>query len=462
MQYKKWDIEEAKRHIGWAYKELRWLTEKQAEQATRKRNKLLKSISDRAEYSFNGSKVSCGDLSPGCITCGQGVWSCMFINGLCTANCFFCPQDRKMKKERSPMTGEGIEFDDPEDYIDYLEKFGFKGVGFSGGESMLVMDKLLLYIRKIRERFGNAIYIWIYTNGDVSDPAKLKKLKEAGLDEIRFNISARNYDLRQVELATDFIKKVTVEVPAIPEDYELLKNCLLKMRKIGVDYLNLHQLLTTKYNFRNYIKRNYTFLHYLGIPILESEITALKLIKYASDNSIKLKINYCSQVYKNRFQGKGHRIRAVALAKEDFEGITKSGYIRRLSIKNRRAGTETFIQHSHLKDIDLKDCNLIIDYFDPQLKAETGHDVNCKEIRLNSKKKAFVDRIHVGRQKELSPIGIESFRNLFIENMDSSDVMKYFFENYKSESINDMKKEAEILLALMAWEEVESGFPEIY
>ena len=341
MATKQQIIENVKRNIRLPYHELKWLSEEESKQANRERDKLLKSLSDKANYGFKQSKIYSGELSPGCSSCGKGKWSCLYINRLCTADCFFCLEDRKVKKERPPET-DGIRFDNPDDYVDYLAKFGFKGVGFSGGECLLVFDMLLSYLKKIRQRLGKKIYAWIYTNGDLVDEDKLIKLKRAGLDEIRFNISARNYDLQPVELATKFINAVAIEIPAIPEDYEVLKKSLSKMQKIGINYLNIHQLVTSKHNYRNYINRNYTFLHQPWIPIFESEMIALKLIKYVLDNNIRLSINYCSQAYKKRFQGRGHRNRAAAFAGEDFEGVTDSGYIRRLTIRDSLANLKNF------------------------------------------------------------------------------------------------------------------------
>jgi len=488
MWTKKQNIKIAKRHIGWAYHELKWLTEEEARRTNQERDKILKSLSNRVNYGFKQSKIYTGKLSPGCLTCGQGTWSCMFINRLCTANCFFCPQDREIKRERSPK-GEGIIFDNPNDYVDYLKKFGIKGTGFSGGECMLVFEKLLLFIKKIRQRLGKEIYVWIYTNGDLVDEDRLKRLKKAGLDEIRFNISARDYDLRRVKLATKFIKTVAVEIPAIPEDYKLLKKCILKMQEIGVDYLNIHQLVATKYNYRNFIKRNYTFLHFPRIPVLESEMVALKLIKYAIDNKIKLPINYCSQAYKARFHGRGARKRAASLVREDFERETELGYIRRLSIKDSSANikrlvkilkenkcqeslwslddtkTELFLHHSLLKYIDFEKYNLIVSYFEPQLKGAISSHKNCKEIKLNARKKVFIKRRLVAQQKELSATGIEAFQKLFIEKKNSSDIFKDFFKNYNlkaKKGIDNMKKELEVLISLKTLEQLEVGFPEIY
>lgn len=473
--------------IGWVYPDFKWLTEKETILANRKRNELLKSLSNKINYSFIQNKLHIGKLSPGCLICGQGDWSCMFINGLCTRHCFYCPQDRKIKQERPPT--EGVIFDNPEDYVDYLEKFNFKGVGFSGGETFLVFEKLLTYFKKIRKRFGKEVYLWIYTNGDLVDKGKLRKLKEAGLDEIRFNISARGYDLRPVELAINIIPTVTIEIPVIPEDYETVKQCLPKMQKMGVKYLNLHQLVATQHNYKNYIKRTYTFLHQPNIPIFESEMAALELIRYALDNQISLPINYCSGVYKDRLQGKGKRERIAPLVKEGIEEITNSGFLRSLSIQDsptnlkkiiqflKKRGhpgnlwslnntkTEIFIHGSLLKHLNFSKYNLIINYFLPLLKAGPHSNETGKEIRLNSNQKVFLKKELVAQQKGLSAIAIQSFRKLFIEKSNDREVLNYFYRNYNlktKESLNEMKKEIGLLMALKMWEQLEAGFQEIY
>ena len=261
------------------------------------------------------------------------------------------------------------------------------------------------------------------------------------------------------------------------------------MQKIGVKYLNIHQLNTTEHNYRNYIDRHYTFLHYPGIPIFESEIVALKLIRYAIDNKISLPINYCSSVYKKRLQGKGRRERWAPLIKEDFEELTSSGYIRSLSVQDSPANidkiikilqkgkcqdnlwslndtkTEIFLHGSLLGFINFGKRNLIISYFAPQLEIVHSSNETSKEIILNSNKKVFIKKELVVQQKGLSAIAIQSFQKLFIDNMNDGRVLNYFFRNYNlktKESINEMKKEMESLMALRTWEHLEVGFPEIY
>jgi len=490
LENRELSIRLAQEDIGWVYPDFKWLTKKEAILANRKRNDLLQSLANKVSYTFMQNKLHLGKLSPGCLICGQGYWSCMFINALCTAHCFYCPQDRKIKKECPPDIGQGIKFDNPKDYIDYLEKFNFKGVSFSGGEPLLVFGKLLGYLKKMRQRFGKGFYLWIYTNGSLVNKDNLKRLKEVGLNEIRFNISAKNYDLRPIELAVNILDTVTVEIPAIPEDYEIVKKCLLKIQQIGVKYCNIHQLMTTEHNYKNYINRNYTFLHHPNIPIFESEIVALRLIKYAIDNKISLPINYCTAAYKNRLQGKGKREQWSSVLKEDFEEITNAGYIRGLSIqdsptnikriinilKEKRcqnnlwalndAKTEIFLHGSLLGYFNFAKCNLIINYFEPQLKTALDSNGNTKKVILDFKKKIFLRKELIAQQKGLSTVAMQSFQKLFIEkNMNEKETLNYFYKNYNlrtKEDFNLMKEEIEILIALKTWEHLEVGFPEIY
>ena len=489
MINKKFDIQSTRDLTGWAYTEMKWPSESEAKEATRKRNTLLQSISGKVTSHYNGNKISTGLLSPGCTTCGQGTWSCLFVGSLCTAHCFYCPQDRKDKKDRPPMES-GILFDNPDDYVGYLEKFKFRGVGFSGGEPLLKFKEILSYIKKIKERLGKGIYVWVYTNGDLADEKKLSALKEAGLNEMRFDIAARKYDLKGVARATAIIDKVTVEIPAIPEDYDIVKRCLPRMEALGVAHLNLHQLHASQYCYKQFAARGYTFLHQPEIAILESEMTALSLVKYALDHNIGLPINYCSLIYKHRLQKKGYRKRYQAFTQEGHEGATESGFIRRLSIQDtpvnlkkmvkvfrgkdcrdslwsfNKNGSELFVHHSLLKYIDFNKQGLFLTYFMPQLSPERDEDFEkSKEIALNGNRKVFVGKKLVYRLKLKDPATINSFRKLFIEKKNTREVIKKFYQNYTLKTkagITDMMGEKERLDYLKTWEFIGSGLYEIY
>ena len=58
--------------------------------------------------------------------------------------------DKKTEKKFFPVS-ENIEFKHLDEYINFLKRFDFEGIGFSGGEPFLMIEKIIKYIKKIRE-----------------------------------------------------------------------------------------------------------------------------------------------------------------------------------------------------------------------------------------------------------------------------------------------------------------------
>ena len=204
-------------------------------------------------------------------------------------------------------------------------------MSISGGEPLLTFEKSVNFIRKARKEIGDGLYIWLYTNGKLFDKEKAKILADAGVNEVRFDIGATDYNTDKLQQAIGIIPNVTVEIPAVPEELELMKQKMKELKSMGVRYLNLHQLRLTPYNFNKLIDHDYTFLHGERVTVLESELTALKLLEYSLDENIGLPVNYCSFVYKNRYQKSAARKRHALKMLKTGETITESGFIRRLS-----------------------------------------------------------------------------------------------------------------------------------
>lgn len=285
------------------------------------------------KYAFDHySKPYLNSLSPGCWCCGKGAWACVFISHSCTRDCFFCLRKQQEAKDFVPYVERDIKFDSVGRFIEYLGSFHFEGVSFSGGEPFMKFDRLYEYIMTIRKTFGNQHYIWVYTNGDLVNESKLKRLAEGDLNEIRFDLSARDYDLKPLSLALAHVPNVTVEIPAIPEDVERVKSLLPRLESMGVKNINLHQLMINDYNAGAFKARGYTVLHndryddWFGI--LESELTALEILNHAAENNMGIGVNYCSRLYKYLFQLSGFRRRYTPLCRSDNEKITPTGYLR--------------------------------------------------------------------------------------------------------------------------------------
>ncbi|HLP45127.1 MAG TPA: radical SAM protein [Candidatus Kapabacteria bacterium] len=414
-------IEGNKREYGEKYDTLKWPTAPEAEKASEERNELLEHLfAHHVKSCFSGTKLDCRKMSPGCRICGEGAWSCLFINGRCNSRCFYCPSEQL--EIGDPMTNT-VPFPNVEDYIDYIGKFGFNGVSISGGEPFLTFEKSLNFAAKIKKRYGGGIYLWLYTNGILVTEEKLKQLRDAGLDEIRFDIGAVDYGLENVKLATHIIDRVTVEIPAIPEEFQSLTEVIPRLKEIGVDFLNLHQLRLTPYNYPGVVGRNYTFLHGPKVTVLESELMALKAIQFVVEHEIELPINYCSFVYKERFQKIAARKRHSASIKKSCEDVTNTGFIRNLIIKGspndldqqveifkkngseehlwKQDGTQLIFAQTLWKYIDFNKFSLVVVYHETRLCPAISYHHEFREIRLNNNKSIFIERRPVFTGKEL-------------------------------------------------------------
>jgi uncharacterized protein len=474
-------IEETKNNIGWVYGELLWFSDDEALAAAEERRKIIHSLKDQINFSAKNSKPHRGALSPGCQICGMGGWGCNFINGLCTRNCFYCPQDRSLSAERSPMT-DRIKFKDPSEHCAFIKMFDIKGVGFSGGEPLLVLDTLLAHIKTIRKECGNSIYLWVYTNGDRLSKRALMDLRDAGIDELRINISARDYDLSPVSRARDHVPRVTVEVPIIPEDFEIMKNSLVRMEEIGVDFLNIHQLFATKHNYRSYCSRNYHLLHQPFPPVYESELCALKLLLYASEQKTSIPINYCSTEYKNTFQDFDKYTRIGKVFKESYEEITDAGYLRVIKVITQCRNVKRLIEHikrldfsgtlwnydertnelkihsTLLPGLDVPYGDLSIVYSAPDIKQKNENDgITLSNMTLCRK------QIH--EERGLSRYALDTWYSMYVKKKDLKKAFVSFHKDYPSKDgsgVSRMRSEAEALISLKEFEEIEDGFLDLF
>ena len=404
--------------------QLTWLSPTQAQNASEQRAALLRALEDSVQFGYRQTKLDCRTLSPGCKCCGEGAWSCLFINGKCPCGCFYCPTDQT--RIDVPMTN-SIPFHKPAEYVSFLEKFQFKGASISGGEPFLTFDKTLSFATAVKKKFGDALYLWLYTSGRFVNTDNLKKLRDAGLDEIRFNIGATKYQLEHAQKAVGVIKHVTVEIPAIPEELETMKSKLHEMQASGVNYLNLHQLRLTPYNYQQLSQKKYTFLHGEKVTVLESELAALQLLRYAFESALDLPINYCSFVYKHRFQHAAFRRRNANQVKKPYEDLTESGYIRTLWItgtpealarqveqfekQGKEPGAWQLIPEKHTlylnqllwNSLAFEQFQVFVSYSEAKIFPAISYRRPFVEIPLTRNKQVFIERMRVQEPIEITP-----------------------------------------------------------
>jgi len=418
------------------YDRLRFADQQTLSRAEQTRDLLLDALHGSVEWGYSGTKADCRRLSPGCRHCGSGTWSCLFINGVCNANCFYCPTPQDHEDQPTTQT---VSFPDVEGYILYLKKFGYKGVSISGGEPLITYDKTLRFITRIREEMGPDLYIWMYTNGILLDEQKLKALRSAGLDEIRLDIGATGYRIDRVKLALEWIDRVAVEIPAVPEELTRLKNLLHHFDAMGLHHLHLHQIRCTPHNYSKLVKRGYTFLHGPQITVLESELAALQLMRYAVEKGLQTPVNYCSSIYKYRYQRMAARRRYAPYIAQPWEEITEAGMIRSLAVEGdttplervilsfnqnkvdpgdyyRPQNTAKIYFKKHLWDlIDFSGMEVKVSYARSFLLPHLSYRNMFREVELGPGKKVVIERTPVLRDCSLRGNQIRWFKKTFID-----------------------------------------------
>jgi pyruvate formate-lyase activating enzyme-like uncharacterized protein len=399
-------------------------------------------------WGFHDSKADVSVLSQGCRLCGEGEWSCLFINGVCNARCFYCPA--KQDERGEPVTS-SVTFGNADDYVAYLKEFNYKGASISGGEPFLTFDRTIGFIRKIRAEVGKDIYIWMYTNGILATREKFVPLRDAGLNEVRFDISATGYSLQHLKEVVGIIENITVEIPAIPEDYEMMKDLMKEMKEAGVTFLNLHQIRVTDFNYPKLKERGYTILHGPKATVLESELTALKLLLYSKEENTGVPVNYCSYIYRYRFQGRAARIKQTKFFAEPFEQITETGLLRHIVVKGQRKVLEKIINTLEISgDLRWKDLGFgvmihadlvpafageevqfFVSYYATKLRNTLTYHFPYKAIPLHPNRRVvFIEKGKVSEEMEC-------------HKQEMALLKKYLFDNVQPLRKEDLQKQLE-------------------
>lgn len=124
----------------------------------------------------------------------------------------------------------------------------------SSGETLMYMDELDRFvevIKNISPEKRKDFYLYVYTNGLLADERTLPKLKEWGVREFRFHVSASNFSpivFRNMEKAVAMGFTASVELPSLPHLKDKIMGMLPRLSDIGVKHLNLIESQVTPYN----------------------------------------------------------------------------------------------------------------------------------------------------------------------------------------------------------------------
>lgn len=265
-------------------------------------------------------------ISPACRACKKGERTITSIISLkCHKNCYFCfnPNQENYGTFRVK---------DMDPVADLNERFlrgeKFDHIALTGGEPLLHAKKAVEFFKFVHEKSKHT-YTRLYTAGDLLTLEILAALKSAHLNEIRFSIKQEETEEQKeklfgiMKLAKEYIPVVVVEMPVIPGTLEEMKQLLHRLNEIGIQGINLLEFCFPMHNAEEFQKRGFelkfppyeTYYNYWyagGLAVNQSEEECLRLLQYASEQSLKLGVHYCSlenkhtgQLYQ---QNKGSRL----------------------------------------------------------------------------------------------------------------------------------------------------------
>jgi len=263
-------------------------------------------------------------LPPGCRGCLSGKGTNAFVTGLCTRDCFFCFNQKPRTDE---LVVHGIRLAEPEEAPEIVRRYGLRSVGVSGGEPTMRPERLLRLVRALRT-LPFRVRIDLYTNGDRLSDELLSELKDAGLDALRFNLVAREFDTEPVARALRYFDETAVEVPVIPERLAEMKDMVLRLDALGVPFLNIHELFACRENAARVTEKGYgsggaTSEALQWEPVAAADEAALSLLLFALENTTRLSVYYCSCRTQQDISSRGmqRRLRLAADARSGDSAI---------------------------------------------------------------------------------------------------------------------------------------------
>ena len=242
----------------------------------------------------------------------------LFVTGICQKDCFYCPVSNERREHDKIFVNERLVKRD-EDLIEEVVSMDALGTGITGGEPLLRLDRVVHYIKLLKNKFGKSHHIHLYTalapNKDV-----LESLSRAGLDEMRFhppnnmlqNIGRTHYRVSIIEAHKMGIS-TGIEIPAITFDF----SGVISLLKEVDGFLNFNEL--------EFSETNLAMLKKLGyVPLNDTSSAALGSKDVAESLDFD-KLHFCSSRFKDAIQLRERFKRIAKKSARYFDEITDDG-----------------------------------------------------------------------------------------------------------------------------------------
>ncbi len=243
----------------------------------------------------------------GCELCVKGQKMVLFVTGLCSRGCEFCPLS-KMRKSIDKIYANERKITNETAYNEIIEEVkisGAKGCSLTGGDPLLKLNRTIKLAKKLKDHFGKKFHIHIYASTKLVTKSKLEKLSKV-IDEIRFHPDfdkPTKQEIKKIKLAKEFWKKknIGIEIPCFPDKIDKILE-FIKQAKPDISFLNLNELESGEISERRMMKKYK--MNKDGYTISTSIDAGKYLIREIHKFAPKINIHLCTAELKNWHQYK--------------------------------------------------------------------------------------------------------------------------------------------------------------
>ena len=264
-------------------------------------------------------------LSRGCVLCHQGAKMVLFVTGLCPRSCWYCPLSRE-RKGKDVIYANEKRIHTPEEAAGVARLMSAFGTGITGGEPLIVLDRVQQFSRHLKTEFGESHHIHLYTG---IAPGREQLLDLQGLvDEIRMHPPYETWD-RILEsgykeaacTAREMEFSVGIEVPSLPGIGSL------EVMLPFLDFLNINELEWGETNAGAMRERRLVPEDGVHNAVSGARGWAKSLIS-------RQKVHWCSSRFKDSVQLRKRLLRVARNTARPFDQITRDGTVLYGTLEN--------------------------------------------------------------------------------------------------------------------------------
>ncbi len=242
-------------------------------------------------------------LPRGCELCLRGLKSVLFITGLCPVGCFYCPVNPE-RRQRDLMYINDIQVRDLRTILLEVERCLSRGIAITGGEPLVVIDRVLEICKVLKMFLGEEFHIHIYTNVAVLNKRRAELLAMCPVDEVRLHVLEERLISDKTSLLKFLARQhfdVGLETPVLPGLEKTIMDVVeLLYHNDVISFVNLNEVDVSSGNEHSLRKLGY-------IPDVDGTVqgsyeAGRRLLNKLSQLFPNLKINLCTSCTKDIVQ----------------------------------------------------------------------------------------------------------------------------------------------------------------